>query len=158
MESCVDSGCGESCHGDRLAKSLGYSPEESAQSRRGHAFTGPGGEKYLNKGKVQLNALDESGRPCKTSFSVAEGVEQVRGSVADMNDSGNLVVFGKDGSALIPGRTAEAAQIRKAMERCDAATAIHRRKNNFFIPLWVQGPEPKDKSRSATSTFPRRGA
>ena len=75
-----------------------------------------------------------------------------------MDDSGNLVVFDKDGSALILGRSAEAAQMPKAIEEFSTATAIHRRKNNFFIPLWVQGPEQKDKPRAATSTFPRRGA
>ena len=134
-------------------KMLGYTPADSQQSRRGHCFTGPGGEKYPNQGKVELNVLDEGSKPCRTSFNVAEGVDQILGSVADMNDVGNMVIFDSEGSVSLPGKSPEAATIRRAIARAHRTTPIHRRKNTFYIPLWVQEPTtPK------TAPFTRRGA
>ena len=60
------------------------------------------------------------------------------GSVAEMNDSGNLVLFDTEGSYSINAKSPEAAAIRKAVRRCKRATKIHRCKNSYFIPLWVQ--------------------
>ena len=104
--------------------------------------------------EVQLSALDEASKHCRTSFSVAQGVEQILGSAAEMNDAGNMVLFDKEGSASIPGSSPEAAIIRRALAKAAKATAIHRRRNTFFIPLWAQPPQPP----KAKALFTRRGA
>ena len=70
-----------------------------------------------------------------------------------MNDAGNLVVFDSEGSVSMPGASPEAAIIRRAIERCMKATKIHRRRNNFYIPLWVQKPSEVP----AQPGFTRRG-
>ena len=156
MEICVDRGCGRSCTGEKIAEALGYQVEETAQSKRGHYFTGPGNETYPNKGKVQLSALDEASRACITSFNVAQGVDQSLGSVADTNDANNLVIFDKEGSGSLPGNSPEAAAIRKAMARASRMTKFHRRKNTFSIPLWMQ-PQPKSSDRPVNTPVQRRG-
>ena len=100
-----------------------------------------------------MSALDENRRKCRTGFNVAEGVEQILGSVADMNDADNLVVFDKEKSVSMPGSSPEAAMIRRAIEKSQDATKIHRRRNNFYIPLWVQKPSEEQ----AKAGFTRRG-
>ena len=151
VEACVDSGCGRSVMGARTVERLGYRTTASIQSARGHCFTGPGGEQYPNCGRVVLRALDEASKMCKASFNVAEGVDQILGSVADMNDAGNMVIFDEKGSMSLPGTSPEAATICRAMARATKATLIHHRRNNFYIPLWVQAPE------AAKAPFTRRG-
>ena len=102
-------------------------------------------------------AADERSRAITTKFNVAEGVEQTLGSVAEMTDVGNLVLFDQEsgGSCVIPGRSPEAARIRKAAEQCKTATKIYRRKNTYYIPIWVQ-PEATAKvpdARMSQSTI-----
>ena len=142
----MDSGCARSTTGLAITEDLGYAVHETAQSKNGHHFTGPGGERYPNRGSVELIAEDENAKICSTRFHVAEGIEQALGSVADMNDAENLVLFDNAGSYVVPGKGPEAAAIRKIMEKCKKATKIHRRKNTFYIPLWVQ-PEGKRSSQ-----------
>ena len=146
IEICVDSGCGRSTTGPTIAQEMGYAIRPTVQSRNGHFFVGPGGEKYFNQGDVVFNAADERSRAITTKFNVAEGVEQALGSVAEMTDVGNLVLFDKESgrSCVIPGRSPEAARIRKAAEQCKTATKIYRRKNTYYIPIWVQ-PEASAK-------------
>ena len=139
-----------------MAEEMGYKVEPTPQSQRGHYFLGPGGEKYSNKGRVQLRALDEESRECITRFHIADGIEQALGSVAEMNDSGNLLIFDNEGSAMIPGKSPEAAAIRKAMMRCKRKMKIHRRKNSFYMPIWVQ-PEANNEKKSAVNTTPFGG-
>ena len=110
----------------------------------------------MNRGRVQLRSMDESSRNCLTKFHIADGVDQALGSVAEMNDSDNMVLFDGEGSAMIPGKSPEAAAIRKAMRKCRARTDIHRRKNSFYIPLWVQ-PEAGSKSENGQGPFQGQG-
>ena len=126
MEVCVDSGCGRSTAGPAMAEEMGYTIEPTAQSQKGHYFVGPGGEKYMNRGRVQLRSMDESSRSCLTKFHIADGVDQALGSVAEMNDSDNLVLFDGEGSAMIPGKCPEAAMIRKAMRKCGLCLLLHQ--------------------------------
>ena len=91
--------------------------------------------------------MNEQSRNYTTQFHVAEGVEQALGSVAEMNDAGNIVLFDGVGSYTIPGRSPEAAMIRRAAAKCSRATKIHRRKNIFFIPIWVQPEKVNDSGR-----------
>ena len=81
-----------------------------------------------------------------------KGVDQALGSVAEVNDSDNLVMFDLEGSAVIPGKSPEAAMIRRIMRKCKKMTTIHRRKNSFYIPLWVQ-PEAGNKVENGQSLF-----
>ena len=126
------------------------------QSQKGHYFVGPAGEKYMNRGRVQLRSMDESSRNCLTKFHIADGVDQALGSVAEMNDSGNMVLFDGEGSAMIPGKRTEAAASRKAMRKCRARKDIHRRKNSLYIPLWVQ-PEAGTCNKQGQTLFQGRG-
>ena len=50
---------------------MGYGVEETPQSRQGHYFVGPGGEKYPNKGCVSFSAKDELSRDCITKLHMA---------------------------------------------------------------------------------------
>ena len=151
----MDSGCGRSSAGPELAQQLGYKIEETQQSKKGHYFLGPGGEKYMNRGQVSLNARNEKDKPCITRFNIAEGIDQALGSVAEMNDAGNLVVFDSETSASIPGNSPEAASIRKAIARSLQKTEIHRRKMSFYIPLWVQ---PESQSSERATPFQGQGS
>ena len=87
---------------------------------------------------------------------MAQGVDQVLGSVAEMNDCNNMVLFDLEGSFTISGNSPEAASIRKAVRRCRRATEIHRRKNTFYIPLWVQ-PQPGTDVKEKANPFQRQG-
>ena len=149
IEVCVDSGCARSTTGPAMVEAMQYKPRETPQSRAGHSFVGPGGERYANKGDVVFRAIDERARLCTTKFNIAEGVEQPLGSVAEMTDADQIVLFDKIGSLVISGRSPEAAMIRRAAAKCKQATSIHRRKNNFFMPLWIQPEEQASGKPSA---------
>ena len=113
----MDFGCARSTAGASIAADCGYQVRETPQSRRGHCFLGPGGERYANKGDVRFRSLDENSKACLTHFNIAEGVEQALASVAEVNDSGNLIIFDGCGSFIIPGDGPDAAAIRKAALR-----------------------------------------
>ena len=109
---------------------------------RGHAFTGPAGEKYRNLGKLQLVGRNEAGRATAASFHIAEGVSQALGSVAESNDAGNLLAFdssgGRDGSLILKADSEEGKAIRAATERAlskGAGTIMHRVKNNYITKM-----------------------
>ena len=86
VEVCIDSGCARSTTGPAMVEAMQYVPRETPQSRAGHCFVGPGGERYANKGDVVFQAVDERARRCTTKFNIAEGLEQPLGSVAEMTD------------------------------------------------------------------------
>ena len=47
---------------------------------------------------MELEAADENNKAYWSRFNVAEGVEQILGSVAEVNEAGNLVMFDNEGS------------------------------------------------------------
>ena len=150
LEVCVDSGCGRSVIGKAAVQPAMIKP--TPQSARGHFFVGPADEKYPNLGKVTLEALNEGCRPVLANFYVAEGVSQALASVAESNDSGNMVIFDKQQSVTMRADSPEGLRIRKAIAAATQKTLIHRRGNSFYLPLWVQdwaATEPP---------FPRQGA
>ena len=69
------------------------------------------------------------------------------GSVAESVDLDNLVIFDKTESCFIPGHTPEAASIRRAIAKAVKKTTIRRRKNTFYLPLWVQPPKGETPDR-----------
>ena len=150
LEVCMDSGCGRSVIGKAAVK-----PDmikATPQSARGHFFVGPADEKYPNLGKVTLEALNEGSRPVLANFNVAEGVSQALASVAESNDSGNMVIFDKQQSVTMRADSPEGLRIRKAIAAVTQKTLIHRRGNSFYLPLWVQD------EAAVEAPFPRQGA
>ena len=141
----VDSGCTKSCGPVSLGE--GREVEETPQSKAGHAFMGPGGEKYKNVGKATILGKNEAGKSCQVSMHMAQGVRQALGSVAESNDAGNMVVFDSTGehhgSGIIRADSAEGKIIREAMRRAlteTCATKIHRVKNSYEARIWIDEP------------------
>ena len=69
VELTIDSGGGKSCAPKVLTR--GYEIKPSAGSIAGQQFVGPGGERYMNEGKVVLDMVTESGGLCTGEFQVA---------------------------------------------------------------------------------------
>ena len=135
-----------------MSQVAGYEVQATPQSRNGHHFVGPGEERYANKGKVVMRALDETSRNVTTAFNVAEGVSQALASVAESNDAGNMLIFDQAESVIIRADSPEAARIRRAIADAAKKTRIHRRKNTFFVPLWIQ------EDHSSKTPFQGQGA
>ena len=75
-------------------------------------------------------------------------------SVAESVDLDNIVIFDRAESCFLSGSSPEAASIRKAIARARRKTVIRRRKNTFYLPLWVQPANEK----GAAAPFRRQGA
>ena len=73
-----------------------------------------------------------------------------------MDDAENMVLFDLEGSFSIPGKSPEAAIVRRAIRKCKRAIQIHRRKNSFYIPLWVQ-PQSNGTNGSEPTPFQGQG-
>ena len=145
LETTIDSGCGRSVCPTSLA--AGRTIEETKQSRAGHVFTGPGGERYPNRGRVTIRGVNDEERKCQVSFNVAEGVRQALGSVAECNDAGNIAIFDSSGehsgSILLTAASEADRVIRRAVElaqKAGAGSRMHRVGNTYVTKIWMEEP------------------
>ena len=94
--------------------------------------------------------------------SIAKGVRQNLGSVAESNDAGYMRLFDSagdhEGSGIIRADSQEGKIIRAAMKRAlesAQATKIHRIKSSFVARLWVDAPT--DVAQKSEAPFAGRG-
>ena len=138
--------------------------QSTPQSRRGHVFVGPAGERYKNRGKITVSGTNAFGRKTALEFNVAEGVDQALASVAAVNDIDNLAVFDstgeRQGSIILNGDTEEGRTIREAVRRAldkEIGSPIERIKNTYVTTLWLDDADEPDDA-DATSGFTRQGS
>ena len=158
----VDSGCGRPCCPEGLAK--GGKIQSTPQSRRGHVFVGPAGERYRNKGKITVSGKNAFGLKTALEFNVAEGVDQALASVAAVNDVDNLAVFDSSGerrgSIILNGDTPAGRAIREAVQqalRREIGSPIERIKHTYVTTLWLDDDDEAEDA-DATAGFPRQGS
>ena len=155
LEVVVDSGCGKPCAPIALAS--GRVIEETDQSRRGHNFVGPGGEKYPNKGKIKITGTNEQGARTQLHFHVAEGIQQPLASVAAINDADNIAIFDSSGehhgSRIVKASSPEGRQIRELVQKAKG-TEMRRIKNTYIARIWMDD----DSTASSAAGFRRQGS
>lgn len=134
----LDSGAGKSVTTTDVA--TGYRILETAASKSGQVFVGPGSERYPNKGQVKLRMKTEAGQPCTGDFAVAQGVEKTLAAVSDSCDRNNIVAFDNDLSAVVPRDCAEGVQIRRLIQQCKNKIEVQRQNGVYVLPVWVKAP------------------
>ena len=92
-------------------------------------------------------------------INLAEGVDQTSMSVAQSNDSGQLVVLDStaehDGSMIIRTNTAEGQSIREAVKRA-TGTPIRRVKNTYYMRMWMDNLIDAGKTMTKGFTRPAK--
>ena len=122
--------------------------EESAGSRQGQTFVGPGHDSIQNRGqrKVQLRLGSENGRAAGFRFQDAN-VRRPILSVGESTDMNNSFWFDKTGSFILPSGCKEIAQIRKIIQSVKDKLEMKKEKNVFTMDAWVDASATKGFTR-----------
>ncbi len=136
-EITVDSGAGQSVMNPEDMP--GVKVEESEGSRKGLKYKGPGSEVLPNLGQMVVTLMTLGGLVGRTTWQAAK-VRKPLMAVSAINDKGNMVVFDSKGSAIIPGNTAEARQIRDLVQKMQNKIDLERKNGVFTLKAWLTAP------------------
>jgi len=150
----VDSGAGASV-ADGEKDFPEYKREESAGSKRGQMFIGPGSEKIPNRGQKKINLQTTSGVKSKITFQDSP-VRRPILAVSDSTKAGNLVCFDQDESVIIPRDTDEGKKIREIIGRARRKVTLELEQGVYQIPAWVAPPDAAVNNVNKTP-FARQG-
>jgi len=139
----VDSGAGASV-ADGEKEFPDYPREESAGSKRGQLFLGPGSEKIPNRGQKKVNLMTTSGVKSKITFQDSP-VRRPILAVSDSTKAGNIVAFDGDESCIIPRDTEEGKQIRAIIAKARRKVTLELEQGVYQIPAWVTPPDAANK-------------
>ena len=131
----VDSGAGAS-----VANSADFPNsrvEPSVGSRKGQHFTGPGKEKLPNRGQFRVELKTEDNRRNNIQFQDAEVLRPIL-AVSDSVKAGNLVMFDKDESVIMPRNSAEGEKIVKLIEHATSKVKLELQGGVYHLPAWVE--------------------
>ena len=153
----VDSGAGASVFdSDGLP---GCQRSESAGSRRGQKFMGPGGETIDNRGQVTVPIITSEGIRSDMKFQDA----RVRRPILAVKDScraGNICLFDNDASVIMPRNSPEGRSIRELIKRAKTKVSLEELDGVYVLPAWVGFPDEKhshEKPQPQNALFQRRG-
>jgi len=145
----VDSGAGASvADGDQFPE---FMREESAGSRRGQQFLGPGSERIPNRGQKKVSVMTQSGIKSKITFQDSP-VRRPILAVSDSTKAGNLVCFDQDESVIIPRDSEEGMKIREVISKARRKVTLELEQGVYQIPAWVVAPENDKKEIDAKNT------
>ena len=136
----VDSGAGVTiADGEKIFPD--YALESSPGSIKGQRYVGPGKDVIVNRGqrRVQLRLGSANGPRAKTKFQDA-AVRRPILSVGESTEAGNMVIFDKEESAILPVGAAEIAEIRRLLKKVKSRLTMKREKNTFKLDAWVEAP------------------
>ena len=142
----VDSGAGASvADGDKDFPE--YKREESAGSKKGQVFLGPGSEKIPNRGQKKVNLTTESGVRSRITFQDSP-VRRPILAVSDSTKAGNLVCFDSDESVIIPRDTEDGKKIRDIIAKARRKVTLELEQGVYQIPAWVSPPDAADMKKA----------
>lgn len=148
----MDSGAGASV-ADGEKEFPEYERQESAGSKKGQHFLGPGSEKIPNRGQKKINLVTTSGIRSKITFQDSP-VRRPILAVSDSTKAGNLVAFDQDESVIIPRESPEGQQIRAIIARARRKVTLELEQGVYQIPAWVAPPDEGKGKKEAP--FPRQ--
>ena len=137
----VDSGAGVSI-ADGSEAFPEYPLEESAGSRSGQTYAGARkGDTIPNRGQrqVKLRLGDVDGERAAMRIQDAP-VRRPILAVSDSNDAGNLLVFDREGSVILPKGVPEIAAIRQLVAQAKRKIQMKRERGIFTLDAWVEEP------------------
>jgi hypothetical protein len=135
----VDSGAGASvADGERDFPE--FPREESAGSKRGQKFLGPGSEAIANRGQRKVNVMTGSGIRSKITFQDS-AVRRPILAVSDSTKAGNLVCFDQDESVIMPRDSEEGKKIREIIGKARRKVVLELEQGVYQIPAWVMPPD-----------------
>ena len=139
MEVTVDSGAANSVlNGDDWPT---IPREESEGSRNGRVYLGPGKEKIPNRGQKSMKVKTGGSDVTHGMTFQDAAVRKPLAAVSGMNDKGNLVLFDKKGSYIIPDSSPEVEIIRKLVKQVKNKIEMERRNNVFLMSCKVKTPK-----------------
>ena len=118
--------------------------EASVGSRAGETYIGPKkGESIPNRGqrRVRLRLGEEAG-PAVAMCIQDASVRRPILAVSESTDAGNLIVFDKAESVILPKGSPEIEAIRQLVSKAQRKLAMRRQKGIFTLDAWVEPPRP----------------
>ena len=125
IEAVMDSGAADSVAPASMAPWIPV--EESPGSRKGQHYLSASGDRIPNLGQKRLSVVTEEGHPTCTTYQIAD-VTRPLCAVSRMCDSGNKVIFHKDGGYV------ESPDGKK--------TAFRRERNVYLLSTWIREEAP----------------
>ena len=143
----VDSGASQSVANKKSFP--GVVVRESAGSRAGQKYKGPGTDVIANEGEFDTLSAMESGARAKVTFQSAE-IRKPLVAVSGLVDKGNLTIFDQK-SFVIPSSAPEVEMIRQLVAKARGKIPLHRERGIYKMRNW------EISSTQPTSGFPRPG-
>ena len=148
VEVTVDSGAAHSViDGDQYPQ---VPREESAGSKRGQVYLGPGTERIPNRGQKRFKVVPRGQRQRQQMHQMTFQDAKVRkplAAVSGIVDKNNLVLFDKQGSFIAPANEPEVAEIRRLIKQVKSRIALEEKRGVYIMPMWIQEAEAPVFSR-----------
>ena len=132
----VDSGAANSViNGDEYPK---VPREESAGSRKGQVYLGPGSEKIPNRGQKKFKVLPGGHKKPKNMTFQDAKVRKPLAAVSGITGKDNIVLFDKKGSFIAPSNCPEVEEIRRLIQKIKDKIALEEKNGVYIMPVWIQ--------------------
>ena len=105
---------------------------DSPGSLAGQTYIGPAGERIPNEGQFTVPLTLDDGRVTRSTYQAAK-VRKPLMAISSVNDKGNIVVFDKKGSFVIPGGNKDLVEkIRALIQQAQDKVELHRKMASFI--------------------------
>ena len=115
-------------------------------------YLGPGSERLPNKGEKEFKVRMPNARTINRMTFQDAKVRKPLAAVSGMNDKGNLVLFDKAGSFIIPESCQEVYELRALVKKIQNKIELERRNNVFLMSVMVHKPNAENNQ-----VFSRQG-
>ena len=119
--------------------------EESAGSKKGQVYMGPGSERIPNRGQKKFKVVPHrcpTAKKRQMTFQDAP-VRKPLAAVSGITAKGNAVWFDSEGSFIAPGNEPEVKEIRRLMAKIKNKIALEEKRGVYIMPMWIQTDEPE---------------
>ena len=137
----IDSGAAVTC-ADGDEEFPEYPLEASLASKRGETYIGPGSERIPNRGqrRPRLRLGSATGRLAGITFQDAP-VRRPILSVGESTDAGNMMIFDKTESVILPKGAPEIEEIRKLVRNARNKLMMTKERGIYKLDAWVVPPK-----------------
>jgi hypothetical protein len=122
--------------------------DESAGSKAGSVYLGPGKERIPNRGQKSLNVRTAGSDAVRRMTFQDAPVRKPLAAVSGITDKGNVVLFDRKGSFIAPEDAPEVQTIRELIKQVKNRIELERRKGVYIMPIWVQTGGARSKPTS----------
>ena len=123
--------------------------KEPGQKERNRRWFDASGGEITNQGESTVKFVTEQGARKQLKMRRSEKVKKNIGSVSEMADLDNLIIFHKKGGAIIKDPGSKVA--KRVLANVKDPILFNRNKNVYTLDMWIKTPKPDTKSMANRS-------